>query len=236
MRILKIIIGTLVILCFITSCGVYKRIKYNYMNSNSHGFQRHCNIVSESDTAEYRRSKISANELSFKKGDTVVSIGVGSGWREFMYSVFTDSVTFYLEDVDTSCVTCAKIRNKYLPYYSGIRGSGITNKFIPAIGTDNCINIKSNTADLIIIIGSYHHFTNDIAIVKECMRILKPHGRLYINEAVMKRKMISFKFCDWGGFYKSEKNFVKDIENVGFKCDTINRFDESSREFYFIKQ
>ena len=223
------------VLCIITSCGVVKRIRYNLKNSNSHGFQKLCQEVKNLDSATYNNYKSEAKSLRLSKGDTIVSIGAGSGWREFMYSVFYDSITFYLEDLDTSCITRSKIRDTYLPYYSRIKGSKITASFIPATGNETEIKIKSNTANMILIIGAYHHFTNDMAMVRECFRILKPDGRLVIHEAVMNRNKMSFRFCDWGGFYKSEKNFVKDIVDAGFTLDTIYRFDKYFRKFFFKK-
>jgi len=225
----------LIALCIITSCGVVKRIRYNCKNSNSHGFQRLCQEITNLNSTTYNYYESEAKALKLTKGDTIVSVGAGSGWREFMYSVFYDSITFYLEDLDTSCITCSKIRNTYLPKYSKIKGSKITASFIPATGNETEIKINSNKANMILIIGAYHHFTNDMAIVRECFRILKPNGRLVIHEAVMNRNKMSFRFCDWGGFYKSEKNFIKDIVGAGFKLDTIYKYDKYFRRFFFTK-
>jgi len=221
--------------CILTSCGVVKKIRYNSKNSNSHGFQRLCQGISNLNSSTYNYYESEAKALKLKNGDTIVSVGAGSGWREFMYSVFYDSITFYLEDLDTSCITRSKIRNTYLPKYSKIKGSTITASFIPATGNETEININSNKANMILIIGAYHHFTNDMAIVRECFRILKPNGRLVIHEAVMNRNKMSFRFCDWGGFYKSEKNFIKDIVGAGFKLDTIYKYDKNFRRFFFTK-
>ena len=85
------------------------------MDSSNHGHSATCETKSKSDTANFNYLKKDAANIGFKKNDTVISIGVGSGWREFMYSIFTDSITFYLEDIDTSCVTCKKIKNNYKP-------------------------------------------------------------------------------------------------------------------------
>jgi SAM-dependent methyltransferase len=235
---LKSICATVLIIFLLASCGLFRRIRYHLNNIDSHGYTQYCYVISESThPAIWKFTKdIFLNIIDFKKRDTVVSIGVGSGSQEFLFSVFTDSITFYLEDIDTSCITREKIKNKYLPHYSGIRGSNITNNFITASGTDTTIDIMNNTADKVLIINVYHHFSNDIAMVNECKRILKPNGKLIIHEAVMKRNRYSFKFCDYGGHYKSEKNFVNNIVNIGFNCDTICRLDKFSRIFVFSRQ
>ncbi len=218
------------------SCGLYKRARYQRMNTTKPGYQPKCKKVSLTDTTAYRLAQVEYGKFDFHSGDTIVSIGVGSGVREFMFSVFSDSLTFYLEDLDTACITRKKIQEDYIPHYSAMRGSLITNTFIPAMGTDTSVNIESSVADMILIINVYHHFVKDMAMVKECYRILKPHGRLFIHDAVMKKEKISFRFCDWGGFYKSEKSFVEDIESVGFVCDSVQRYDKHFRGFYFHKQ
>jgi SAM-dependent methyltransferase len=233
------IAGTLVIVLFlITSCGFFKRIRYHLNNFNSHGHSQNCSVISESThPAIWKLTKdIFLNVIDFKKKDTIVSIGVGSGSQEFLFSVFTDSITFYLEDLDTSCITTDKIKNIYLPHYSAIKGRALTNNFIVSTGTDTTVNLNNNTADKVLIFNVYHHFSNDIAMVKECKRILKPNGKLIIHEAILRRNRSSFRFCDFGGYYKSEKNFIKDITCTGLKCDTVYKLDKFSRIFVFNNQ
>lgn len=226
----------IIILAFsIASCTFFKKIIFHLKNVNSYGHEQFCRVIKTTDTAEIHSTKDDLVRFQFKEHDTVVSIGVGSGWREFMLSMFTDSITFYLQDIDSSCVTHEKINNKYLPYYSAFRGSNITNSFIPAMGTDTTIGIKDTVANEILIINVYHHFSNDIAMVNECKRILKPGGRLFIDEHVLRRNKYSFKFCDYGGHYKSEKNFVSDIVKAGLKCDTVYRYGKYWRIFVFEK-
>jgi SAM-dependent methyltransferase len=226
----------IILVLSLTSCTLIKRMLLPLKNVNSHGHEQFCRVIKTTDTSEIRSTKEDLARFGLKKHDTVVSIGVGSGWREFMLSMYTDSITFYLEDIDTSCVTHDKINNKYLPYYNAFRGSGITNSFIPAIGNDTAIFIKNAVANDILIINVYHHFSDDIAIVKESKRILRRGGKLFIDEHVLRRNKYSFKFCDYGGHYKSEKNFVNDIVNTGLKCDTVYHYGKYWRIFVFSKQ
>jgi len=238
MKNLRFVLVIVFILLSLASCNLLKKQLNNLKNTDKHGHSQNCIVISESTHPSiWQLTKNTYLKIiDFKNKDTVVSIGVGSGSQEFLFSIFTDSITFYMEDIDTSCITCEKIKNKYLPYYSVIRGSNITNSFIPASGTDTTINVKNNVADKVLIFNVYHHFSNDIAMVKECKRILKPKGKIFIDEAVMNSNKFSYKFCDYGGHYKSENNFVKDIVDIGFKCDTIYRDGKYSRIFVFSKQ
>jgi len=212
---------------------IYKNKRVVSANSNGH---TPCYISPKQDTSIIRRTMNSyLTAFDFRKNDTVASIGVGGGWREFLYSVFTDGITFYMEDMDTSCITREKINNIYIPHYSEIRGSKLTNNFIPASGSDSSINIKDNAVCKVIIVNVYHHFTKDKAMIKECRRILKPEGNLIIGEFVFRKNKHSYRYCPIdGGMYKSEKNFVNDIINIGFKTDTVYR-QRMYRIFVFSK-
>jgi SAM-dependent methyltransferase len=225
-----------VLILLFASCNFFIRAYHKNKDSdkNSH---TNCYILPKEDTLSFRNYKNNyLRQFDFRKFDTVVCIGVGGGWREFLYSLFTDSIMFYMEDIDTTCITREKIRSIYLPYYNDFRGSPITNSFIPVSGTDTSICLKNNTANKVLIFNAYHHFTNDNAMVSECKRILKTGGKLYIGDFVMKKNKHSYRHCPIdGGNYKSEKNFVDDIVNTGFNCDTIYRSKRHYRFFVFSK-
>jgi len=96
--------------------------------------------------------------------------------------------------------------------------------------------MPDNATNKILIYNSYHHFTNDIEIIKECQRILRKDGKLIICDHVFKRNKHSYKFCDYGGDYKTEENLVNDIEMNGFDCDTVIANGKYWRVFIFCKK
>ena len=74
-------------------------------------------------------------------------------------------------------------------------------------------------------------------MIKECKRILKPNGKLIIGEFVFKKNKFSYKYCPkLGGRYKSEINFINDIVNIGYKCDTVLKKFSTYRIFIFRKK
>ncbi len=175
--------------------------------------------------------------LDIQKFDSVLSIGAGSGSREYIYAMNLDSITFYLEDLDTSCCSQEKINNTYLPYYAS-QGITFTSVFKTVSGTETTVNLPDESVNKVLIYKVYHHFNKDKEMMSEAYRVLIPSGKLIIGEHVLKgNKKIrkSFRFCGYGGYYKNEFNFVKDIESVGFVCDTIIRSGEW-RDFFFIKK
>lgn len=227
---LKQIILIFLVLLALVSCSLF------YTSGRGHGFSHYCYKVESNDTgrinAVYRWE---FPKIGFVSGDTIVSIGVGSGWREFLYSLFADDLTFYMEDLDTSCITQLKIKNDYLPHYTAIRNGPITCRFIPVRGTLNSFKTASNMADKVIMMNVYHHFGDDIAMIEESKRVLKSGGKLIIMEHVLSRNRRSHKFCTAGGRYKTENRFRSDIEAKGFSCDTVYRNGKYLRLFVFVK-
>jgi SAM-dependent methyltransferase len=196
----------------------------------------HCRILKENDSLIIKEIFNYQQKLNIENRDSVLSIGAGSGYREFVYAFYVDSVTFLLEDIDTTCVSTNKIRNVYLPHYSTLKGSPFTCSFWPVYGTDTTINLGNSLVGKVLIYNVYHHFTNDMDMMLECLRVLKSGGSLIIGEHVLKRNRKSYKFCDFGGYYKTEENFVSDIERLGFVCDTVISNGKYWRDFFFRKQ
>jgi SAM-dependent methyltransferase len=196
----------------------------------------HCRILKENDSLIIKEIFNYQQKLNIENRDSVLSIGAGSGYREFVYAFYVDSVTFLLEDIDTTCVSTNKIRNVYLPHYSTLKGSPFTCSFWPVYGTDTTINLGNSLVGKVLIYNVYHHFTNDMDMMLECLRVLKSGGSLIIGEHVLKRNRKSYKFCDFGGYYKTEENFVSDIEILGFVCDTVISNGKYWRDFFFRKQ
>lgn len=49
-------------------------------------------------------------------------------------------------------------------------------------GYSNNINLKDSSMDLIIMRDSFHHIADKEKTLKECKRVLKPHGKILIYE------------------------------------------------------
>lgn len=226
----------LLILLFplLCSCSLYYRAIHKSIEGRM-GHSSHCLVYSEKDSAIIRDIFNYGIRIGINENDSALSIGAGSGCREFVLSMFTDYVTFYLEDIDTSCITTKRTIEIYLPHYESLRGKPITNKFITTGGTERTLNIGNSKVNKVIIFNVYHHFTDDMAVMSECYRVLVSGGQMIISEHVLKRNRKSYKFCDYGGTYKSEENFIRDVEAAGFRLDTVIRIGKYYRDFFFSK-
>jgi ubiquinone/menaquinone biosynthesis C-methylase UbiE len=225
----------LFIIIALSSCTLMNRIFLRNKISAYQGHSTHCRLYTENDSTEIKFFDGFVEITGIKNNDTVLSIGAGSGGREFLISLYTDSILFYLEDIDTSCITKSRINNTYIPHYTKLRGKPITNSFITVAGTDKKVEMLDNSVNKILVYNVYHHFSDDMAMVNECNRILRKNGKLIICEHVTKRDKKSYKFCDYGGYYKTQEHFTGDIENSGFTCEYVLANGNHWRLFIFNK-
>lgn len=88
------------------------------------------------------------NFFDFHKGNVVAEIGAYNGINMKGFSLVADSVTFYLQDIDT-IVLSQKNFNKAVVRCKKLNPS---NKFYRCIGTETQTNLPDNSFDKIFLI------------------------------------------------------------------------------------
>src|SRR6185436_5650260 len=78
--------------------------------------------------------KYFTGELAFKAGDVIADVGAGNGYLDGAISVVTDSITFYIEDINRTFLNQTEF-DKVVKYYTQVCGKPMTNKFFIKIGT-----------------------------------------------------------------------------------------------------
>jgi SAM-dependent methyltransferase len=128
----------------------------------------------------------SADEMlrffDFQKGDVVAEIGARSGRNIIGLTTFTDSITWYLEDIDASQLN-EKALTKVKKQSSKNRNGTETHRFFMTIGTETQTMLPENTFDKILIINSFHEFTRKNEMISDIKNKLKKTGRIYILES-----------------------------------------------------
>ncbi len=223
------------LILILSSCTLMNRILNRAQISSYKGHSRNCRLFTEKDSVQIKYFREFVQICGIKNNDTILSIGAGSGGYEFLISLYTDNVLFYLEDIDTSCISQERIFQIYYPHYSKLRGKPITNRFVTVQGRDTLTGMDYLSVNKILIYNVFHHFTNDAAMINECNRVLRKNGKLIICEHVLKRNRKSYKFCDYGGYYKTQENFISDIEAAGFTCEKLMADGKYWRLFIFKK-
>ena len=226
----------LVLVLMISSCTLMNRVFQRKQISSYKCHSSYCKLYTAKDSVIIKYFRELVQVCGIKNYDTILSIGAGSGGREFLISLYTDNVLFYLEDIDTSCISQEKISKIYYPHYSKLRGKPITNRFVTIQGSDTLTGMDYLSVNKIFISNVFHHFTNDKAMINECTRVLRKNGKLIITEHVLKKNKTSYKFCDYGGYYKTEENFINDIIKNGFLLNSVIREGKYWRIFIFSKK
>jgi SAM-dependent methyltransferase len=160
--------------------------------------------------------------------DTVADVGSYNGYYPSLYSVSTDSIVFYLNDIvnegfvyfDSINTICKKIR-----------GDKMTNEFKIILGENESTNLPSNTFNKVILRDALHHFKSPIKMIVDIKRIIKPNGKLLLFESIRNPKVDNSNLCR-GSMTKEE--LLKLMVENGFVM-TLEKFTENDRFWFEFK-
>jgi ubiquinone/menaquinone biosynthesis C-methylase UbiE len=162
----------------------------SFLQLNAQKMQKvegHCGYYYKTMEDFYYQKQVELDFYRFIPGQTVASIGAQCGNWEATFASSTDSIQFYLEDIDTSFFNDRQVAFAW-HYYDSLRGSPMTSTYTMITGTEESTLLPENTFDKIIIINSFHEFTKRDEMLADIKKKLKPGGILYIDETVPKRK------------------------------------------------
>ena len=146
----------------------------------------YCGLYYKTMDDLYRQKQSELDFYEFESGQVVASIGAQCGHWEAAYASTTDSVQFYLEDIDTAFFNQRQIGFAW-HYYDSLRGRPMTSTYSLITGTEESTLLPENTFDKIIIINSFHEFTQQEEMLADIKTKLKANGILYIDETVPKK-------------------------------------------------
>lgn len=152
-----------------------------------HKIEGHCGYYYKSMEDLYRQKQSELDFYRFLPGQTIASVGAQCGNWEAAFAATTDSIRFYLEDIDTSLFNERQISFIW-HYYDSLRGRPMTCNYMMITGTEESTLLPENTFDKIIIINSFHEFTKKDEMLIDIKTKMKPGGILYIDEAVPKKQ------------------------------------------------
>ncbi len=122
-----------------------------------------------------------------KNQETIASIGAGNGQREVTISAFVDSINWYLQDIDTTCLNRNNF-NKVIAYFEKLKKAPITGSFRLVAGGEKKTNLPSHTFDRVILMNVYHELLYPDSIMQDIRWILKPGGAVVIQGFVARVK------------------------------------------------
>jgi SAM-dependent methyltransferase len=123
---------------------------------------------------------------NFQPGETVASIGAQCCHWEAAFAAVSDSVQFYLEDIDPEYFNERQASFAW-KYYDSIRNKPMTSGWKLVLGDEKKTNLPDGSFDKILIINSFHEFTYKHEMLADIARKLKSGGILCIDETLARR-------------------------------------------------
>ncbi|MDX2442197.1 MAG: class I SAM-dependent methyltransferase [Bacteroidales bacterium] len=172
--------------------------------------------------------------IKFKKGEIIADIGAGNGYIEAMLSIFNDSLTFYIQDIDTSVCNQISI-NEVVDFYQEVNGRPFTNKFIVVNGTDTETNLPDSTFDKILMMRTYQYLKEPRKFIMDVRENLKDNGLFYvINPQYDEYESLSSQRQKYGWNSSPLEKEISDIIDWGFELIQISRNYEGYDQPYIM--
>ena len=178
-------------------------------------------LTSKEEIQEHLRGRC-IDTLKFEPGETVADVGAGNGYIEAMLSIFHDSLTFYIQDIDSS-VCNQKAVNEVVAFYQNVKGNPVLNKFIAVTGSDYETNLPNDTFDKILMLWTYQYFINPKAIMTDLRLKLKNDGLLYIINPNLDYESSIQLTSEHGWNASPLETEISDILVCGFELIQISR-------------
>ncbi|NBB29455.1 methyltransferase domain-containing protein [Cellulophaga sp. BC115SP] len=166
-------------------------------------------------------------------GDVIASIGAASGVWEIGLASMQSGLTFYIQDIDE--YSCNEEEVAYAKaYWERQLGRAIDGTFYAILGTPQKTNLPKNTFDKVLIINAFHEFQYLEEMLHEVSQILKPVGKLIIEEEIALTQGQIHEGCGLPLF--SETQLVDLLEANQFRLDKIVEKESYLKVFIFEKK
>jgi SAM-dependent methyltransferase len=124
--------------------------------------------------------------LNLHPGDVIADVGGSNGYRMGMFAAICDSLEIFVQDIDTLCLNQQELE-AVKSYYSQIRGKPLHSKFHLVVGNETHTHLPRGKMDKVLVTVAYHHFADPAAVLLDIAGALKPNGKIYLIENVVKR-------------------------------------------------
>jgi SAM-dependent methyltransferase len=180
-------------------------------------------LLANPDSIKQELARNCLDTINFANGQIIADIGAGNGYLEGMLSLFFDSLTFFIQDIDTSICSQSAV-DKVADFYKNLKKEPFNNKFIAVNGTDSTTNLPDNICDKILMINTYQYIKKPKAFILDVNKKLKNDGIFYV---------INPQYGDYDDLDRQRKEYgwnaspleteISDIINCGFELINISR-------------
>lgn len=146
----------------------------------------HCGLYYKSMADLYRQQTRQISFYHFQPGEIVASIGAQCCNWEAAYAATTDSLQFFLEDIDSNFFNQRQASFAW-KYYGDLRKKRLSSSFKLILGDEKRTHLPDGVFDKIVIINSFHEFSYQKEMLQDISSKLKPGGILFIDETLAVR-------------------------------------------------
>jgi SAM-dependent methyltransferase len=191
-------------------------------------------LLDNTDSIKKMLASRCLDSINFNNGETIADIGAGNGYLEGMLSLFYDSLTFYIQDIDTSICNKPSV-SKVADFYRKLKNKPFNNKFIAINGTDSTSNLPDNICDKVLMLYTYQYIKNPEAFVLDVRKKLKKDGLFYVvNPQYGDYDDLDYQRKEYGwNAYPLERE-ISNIISCGFELTRISRTMNDSDDPYIL--
>ena len=171
--------------------------------------------------------------IRFNKGEVVADLGAGNGYLEAMLAIYHDSITFYIQDIDSSVCNQLAV-NKVVKFYESVAGKTFTCSFLAINGIDTETCLPDVGFDRILMLWTYQYLKKPAEFVNDIRSKLKDKGLLYVINPEQDYEY-GLELRDSYGWNGS--TVEKQIDNIiacGFRLIRFTRNYEDNQQPYMM--
>ena len=168
----------------------------------------------------------------WKKTDTLVSLGSGSGWWEINCVIQKPAGQLILVDQDIQVLTNEEVGDSISYFESKTQTKNTTT--ISVKNEDvHALTLENEMADWVFIFNALHEFNQIELVLQEAFRILKKGGQLLIEEEVSISIPLIHEGCGKKLFFTEELMSI--VTEAGFEKIDKKQKDEKAIYLLFKK-
>jgi SAM-dependent methyltransferase len=179
-----------------------------------------CGFVLESEAAIRKVYGPELAALDLRPGQVIADVGGSNGYRMAMFAVVYDSLHIYIEDIDTACLNTQELE-AVIAYYTRLNRGPLSSDFQLVVGTETETRLPEATFDKVLVTASYHHFSDPQGMLKDIRTKIKPDGKIYVIENVVRKAGQRRKrLCD--DPLQTADGLRQDFERQGFTVEAVH--------------
>jgi ubiquinone/menaquinone biosynthesis C-methylase UbiE len=168
----------------------------------------------------------------WKKTDTLVSLGSGSGWWEINCVIQKPAGQLILVDQDFQALTNEEV-GESISYFENTANAKNTTTILIKNEDVHALTLENEMADWVFIFNALHEFNQIDLVLQEAFRILKKGGQLLIEEEVSISIPLIHEGCGKKLFFTEE--LMNIVAEAGFEKIDKKQKDEKAIYLLFKK-